>query len=155
MIFWILLAFFAAPIIGLIVGFIIAVKCEDGVAIPVFFLIGFFAAIPSIPALHSWSSHANDISKVEAQHHRITVYEERIESLEERLSGFDYPEKPTISVDADTPWATMVKSLNDAESELARAKDERAIAIRSIRARMRGPMSGVVSFVGLPDGWDE
>lgn len=100
------------------------------------------------PVVATWHGHASDISKVVAQEHRIEVQQERIESLTKRLDQFDYPEKPGISLDADTPWASIVESLTDAENELAKAKDERAIAIRSIEARKRGPMSGVVSFVG-------
>lgn len=96
----------------------------------------------------TWNSHASDISKVIAQEHRIEVQQERIDSLSERLNTFDYPEKPMVSLDADTPWASIVQSLTDAENKLAEAKDERAIAIRSIEARKRGPMSGVVTFVG-------
>lgn len=116
------------------------------------FMAGLFSLIPTLffacLVLGTWGNHASDISKVIAQEHRIEVQQERIESLSERLNTFDYPEKPMVSLDADTPWASIVESLTDAENKLAEAKDERAIAIRSIEARKRGPMSGVVTFVG-------
>lgn len=108
----------------------------------------FISFITSMFVLGTWFEHASDVSKVVAQEHRIEVQQERIESLTQRLDQFDYPEKPGISLDSDTPWASIVESLTDAENQLAKAKDERAIAIRSIEARKRGPMSGVVSFVG-------
>lgn len=122
---------------------------EPGFAALSGLMIGIIFCIPSaITVLSAWTSHASDISKVVAQEHRIEVQQERIDSLSERLNTFDYPEKPMVSLDADTPWASIVESLTDAENQLARAKDERAIAIRSIEARKRGPMSGVVTFVG-------
>lgn len=161
MFFWVSFAFLGVPpliwALSLINWTVSAKRGRslDVDAVAFTFFMPLFLFLGAVPAISTWNAHASDISKIEAQHHRIEVYTERIESLERRLSDFDYPDKPTISVDADTPWASMVKSLNDAESELARAKDERAIAIRSIRARMRGPMSGVVGFVGLPEGWSQ
>ena len=113
-------------------------------------LMGFVLSVPlfALPVLLTWSDHAEDVAKVVAQHHRIDVYQARIDSLSQRLSEANYPDKPIVSLDSDTPWATMMIQLSEAESELAGAKDERARAIRSIEARKRGPMSGVVSFVG-------
>ena len=115
-------------------------------------MAGIFSLIPTMliaaAVFSTGAVHASDISKVVAQEHRIEVQQERIDSLSERLNTFDYPEKPMVSLDADTPWASIVQSLTDAENNLAEAKDEGAIAIRSIEARKRGPMSGVVTFVG-------
>ena len=150
MFFWILLflGLVAYPVAtaALIVAQVKGDKYSDwgfGHMILVFPALMTFMAIAS-----SWSEHASDLSRVEAQHHRIAVYEERVESLQDRLNNAQYPEKPGISLDSDTPWATMMQSLDNAETELAKAKDQRAIAIRSISARKRGPMSGVVTLVG-------
>jgi hypothetical protein len=109
---------------------------------------GIISGFALLTVINVWEDHANDIAKVVAQQHRIAVFEERIESLNKRLTEFNYPAKSEISLDADSPWASMVNSLTEAETQLAQAKDERAVAIRSIEARKRGPMSGVVSFVG-------
>lgn len=171
MLFWLSFAFVLSPVVGFAVGALIgraewAEKKErnlrpssvgEDVVTPIFVCTGLasFGLLVSIGAWTAWDEHAADMSKVEAQHHRIEVYEERIESLEDRLAEFPYPEKADISLDADTPWASMVKALNDAESELAQAKDEKAIAIRSIRARQRGPWSGVITLVGMPEGMPE
>lgn len=160
MLFYVLFCLIFAPVVGLIIGLIVSVieyiehrrVTEDAVFTPLIMtLVGLVVAMfPAVFVFGVWTAHASDISKVESQHHRIEVFEERIDSLNDRLSEFNYPEKSPISVDSDTPWASMVKSLTDAETQLAHAKDERAVAIRSIRARMRGPLSGVVNVVGLP-----
>lgn len=121
-------------------------KVEDGVNAGL--MSAFIGLAGSLIAAFCWSEHSDDVSKVVAQQHRIAVFEERIESLNKRLTEFNYPAKSEISLDADSPWASMVNSLTEAETQLAQAKDERAVAIRSIEARKRGPMSGVVSFVG-------
>lgn len=146
MIFWLLVcgipAFIVFPVM-------LCIFVEDDGAIGFGLGSGLFVtAICTISVYCAWDNHANDISRVVAQEHRIEVYQERIDAIETRLQRFDYPAKPGISLDADTPWASMVEALTQAETELAKAKDERAIAIRSIEARKRSPMSGVVRFVG-------
>jgi hypothetical protein len=146
MLFWMFLvgcfAALALPVLLFLLTF-------DEEAAAVGFGVGLLVSMLSLLAVYeAWSGHASDISRVVAQEHRIEVYQERIESIDARLSNAEFPRKPGISVDADSPWASMIEALAQAESELAKAKDERAIAIRSIEARKRGPMSGVVSFVG-------
>lgn len=147
MLFWIILTLLSICAVLLLLGIAAAFIDDD---------LSFVISVPSatvgltcfLAVMFSWSDHASDLAKVEAQHHRIAVYEERVESLEDRLNNAQYPDKPDISLDADTPWATMMQSLDKAETELAKAKDQRAIAIRSIASRKRGPMSGVVTMVG-------
>lgn len=146
MLFYILLF---APVVAIVGGLVLSLLIRDVgpflCSFAVAFLIGLFT---TSQALYTWGEHVSDISKVVAQDARIEVYTNRIEALNQRLAQFPYPEKSDISLDADTPWGSMVKSLTEAESELAFVLDERAVAIRSIEARKRGPMSGVVSFVG-------
>ena len=150
MFFWILFVLMLAGIIAIPVGILAA--SINHYSAPNLIVGGMMAIIISLLGVpHSWSQHASDLSKVEAQQHRIQVYEDRIEALQTRLDNASYPDKAGISFDADTPWATMMQSLDNAETELAKAKDERAIAIRSISARKRGPMSGVVTLVGDVD----
>jgi len=165
MLFWVSAFFWLSPLIGLAAGLCLGWANYQGekrgntegpadFILPAagVFILSFFGMFGSIPASVTWFSYAEDLAKVEAQHHRIQVYEERVSSLTKRLSDFEYPTKADISLDADTPWASMVTALNDAESELAEAKNERAIAIRSIHATRRGPMSGVVTLIGSPKG---
>lgn len=94
-----------------------------------------------------WNQHASDLSKILAQEEVILVQEERIESLSNRLNNFDYPISQ-IALNADTPVASIVAALNSAESNLARARTERAKSIRSIEARRFGLISGVITVVG-------
>jgi hypothetical protein len=147
MLFWIFLAFALAPAVGLVIA-VLNFRHRKDLDEFMWVFVGCLSALPSILSFCAWHSHASDISRVVAQEHRIEVYQERIESIDARLSNAEFPRKPGISVDADSPWASMIEALAQAETELAKAKDERAIAIRSIEARKRGPMSGVVSFVG-------
>lgn len=153
MLFYILFVLMIVPVpAAATVVFISESRSRSGEPLFASGMAGMIACIPTMmfamPVTITWSEHAEDISRVVAQEHRIEVQSERIESLSQRLEQFDYPDKPRISLDADTPWASIVESLTDAEDQLAEAKDERAVAIRSIEARKRGPMSGVVSFVG-------
>ena len=94
-----------------------------------------------------WAEYANTVSKIIAQEAIIEVYQERVDTLSQRLEHFNYPEKPHISLDADTPWASIVTSLSEAESQLAEARKERAVALRSIEALRMGPMSGVMVLI--------
>lgn len=106
----------------------------------------FFFSIP----YSGWVEYVVAYSKVVSQSEVISVYEERISSLKTTLSEISYPQKSDISLDADTPWASLIASLTEAERELALAKKVRAEALRDIEAWKRGPMSGVVTFVGEP-----
>ena len=148
MFFWIVFGVLCASVVGLFLGMFYAIKNQDDGLLGLSMTSVFAGVLSMMIVASTWSEHASDLSRVEAQHHRIAVYEERVESLQDRLNNAQYPDKPGISFDADTPWATMMQSLDNAETELAKAKDQRAIAIRSISARKRGPMSGVVTMVG-------
>lgn len=114
-------------------------------------LIGItLAAIPAAVVGDSWSDYSQTYAAVVAQSEVIGVYEERVTSLKATLNEINYPSKSEISLDSDTPWASLVVSLTQAEEDLAEAKKVRAEALRDIEAWNRGPMSGVVTFVGEP-----
>lgn len=107
------------------------------------FAVGLF---PTAVLIVIWSVHASDISKVLAQGQIIVIQEERVAQLTDRLNTFDYPRGALVN--NDSPIASIVSALNDAESSLAKAKHERALAIRNIEARRVGPVSDVIDFVG-------
>ena len=155
MIFWIFLFFAILPLIAITIGVIIVNRTEDaeveGCTATLSLSTVPFSVIAIVIIISVWSSYSSDYAKVVAQQEKINVYEERIESLESRLSSFNFPEKPSVSLDADTPWATMTESLTEAETKLAQIKDERATAIRNIKQWSVGPMSGIVTFVGKPE----
>lgn len=96
----------------------------------------------------NWVRHASDLATIQHQQQRITVYEDRVERLQASLNAAALPAKPMMSLDADSPWATMYAALNEAESELATAHDARARAIISVETRRNGPMSGIITLVG-------
>jgi hypothetical protein len=108
------------------------------------------ASVPAAVVGCSWHNYSQTYAAVVAQSEVIAVYEERVTSLKATLNEINYPSKSEISLDADTPWASLVTSLTQAEKDLAEAKKVRAEALRDIEAWKRGPMSGVVTFVGEP-----
>lgn len=104
------------------------------------------ATIMSVAVLDVWSSHARDLSIIDNQNLVVANYELRIESLNNKLSKFNY-QSPSL-LNADTPVASIVATISEAETELMRAKTERANAIKNVEARRLGPLSGVISFAG-------
>lgn len=100
----------------------------------------------AIPVAATWVNHASDLSVVSSYSAVISVYEERTERLADMLAQVT----PTggALMNADTPVASIVASLTEAEEQLAGAKADQANAIVRIEARRRGPMSGVIGFVG-------
>lgn len=106
------------------------------------------SVFPLIFVGSSWSNQASDLGTIYAQDEVIKVYKERIIRLEGMLNTFNYPTKPNISLDADTPWASIISSLSVAETQLVEAEQAKAEAIVSIEKRRHGPFSGVISFVG-------
>lgn len=150
MIAWILMVIVALVIIIATLGVIIVCfSSSDGEEVlgGSFFMILIAGIITLFLAL-PWSNHAGDLAKVTAQHHKVEIYQQRISSLENRLNNAQYPEKGVVSLDNDTPWATMMNQLSKAETKLAQVKAERADAIRSIEARRVGPMSGIIWLSG-------
>jgi hypothetical protein len=146
MFFWILM-FLAVLLVG-VPPIFLGRGLEDRVA---GVLLGtLLAIIPTTPVVFSWSYYSQTYAAVVAQSEVIAVYEERVTSLKATLNEINYPSKSEISLDADTPWASLVASLTQAEKDLAEAKKVRAEALRDIEAWKRGPMSGVVTFVGEP-----
>lgn len=96
----------------------------------------------------AWNAHAHDLATVSSYYHTIEVHQQRVDSLRQMFETVEYPAKPTISLDGDDPWGSIVKSLSDAEDKLAEAKTKRTKAIRSIEARKLGPMGGIVTLLG-------
>ena len=141
MFFWVLFIF----LIIFMVGVLLAIFACNGDGVMASLVV---AVILSIPVFGMWHNHASDLAKISSQQQIIEVHKDRIESLDKRLSQFNYPQKPMISMDSDSPWASIVESMTEAENKVAQAKEERAKAIRSIEARRNGPFSGVITFVG-------
>jgi hypothetical protein len=106
----------------------------------------FFASLLTVFPLFTWYGHAQELSIIAYQDLVINDYEERIVSLNSRLQTFDYPKSALLN--SDTPVASIVKSISEAENGLLDAKTERSKAILSVEKTRNGPMSGVISFVG-------
>jgi len=102
--------------------------------------------VVAIPCLVTWDDHAGDLAVIKAQSDVIAVYQERVDALEDRLTGIDYPSGALVN--ADTPIAAIVMSLTDAEKELARSKAAEAQAKINIEHTRAGPMSGVIAWAG-------
>ena len=143
MLFYILLFLWALPaILGLLSLFIgdDVTNFEAGCSFTL------FASLLTFFPFTTWSYHAEDLSIIAYQDLVINDYEERIASLNSRLQAFDYPKGALLN--SDTPVASIVKSISEAENGLLDAKTERSKAILSVERTKNGPMSGVISFVG-------
>lgn len=117
-----------------------------GVFSVAFGAIGLAFAFVSTP--FSYVAHANDLGTIRGQAAVIKVYSDRINRLEERLGTFKYVEKPQISLDADSPVASIVKAISEAEMELAGAERVKAESQVDIEKRKAGPWSFIVSWKG-------
>lgn len=145
MLFYILLFLWVLPTISLIITLFDEHRGYDAVDNRVFLIA--LTSIFTFPfSLWEWSYHAKNLSTIAYQDVVIKDYEERIASLDSRLQAFDYPKSALLN--ADTPVASIVKSISDAESGLLDAKTARSQAILSVETTRNGPMSGVISFVG-------
>lgn len=144
MIFYILLCLIFSPFIFFVVSLILTHDAEEA------FLSGFIgllaATIPGFAVFTSWSCHADDLAVIKEQTRVISVYEQQKEELTKTLNTFQYPESSLLN--ADSPVASIVLGLSDAEKMLADARKIEAEAYKSIESRKIGPMSGVVNFVG-------
>lgn len=146
MIFWILIGMLV--VIPLAAAMVVT-KATGNVAegIGAFLMATLMAKLfLGVPIFVSWGDHARDLGTIYAQQEVIAVYQDRVDRLNASLKAFDYPKGSLLN--ADTPVASIVASLTEAESQLAKAEHDRAAAIRSVEQRRRGPMSGVVTLVG-------
>ena len=117
------------------------------------FIAGLFIFFLSIPSVKVWTEYAKVYSRVTAQEQIIEEYERQKEELQQTLETFDYPESnrgELLNADADSPIASTVDQLSRVQSELTQARNQRARAIRDIKSFEKGPVSGVVNFVGDP-----
>lgn len=119
-------------------------RSESAITIGTFSLSCLLALI--IASFVSSLTHSRDIGTVRAQANIITVYQDRVERLENRLSSFSYPRGSLLN--ADSPVASIVTSLSEAEKELVAADAERAKAVRSIAQRKASVFSFIVDWMG-------
>jgi len=145
MIFWILSV--ASLLLTVCVVYTVYQSFVDGEErADAIFTLFLCVCILNTPILMTWTGHAKDLGTIDAQHEIITIYQERVDRLNQLLNEFQYPAGSLLN--ADSPVAAIVKSLSEAENKLAEAKEEKARAIRSIEQRRHGAMSGVITLVG-------
>lgn len=129
------------PLALLVVGLVLFFRKQA--ATFVFLLL---AAISAPLAIVPWYDHSSDLATLRHQGELIKVYEERIESLSNTLSDFQYPQGALMN--QDSPVLSIVESISEAEKKLAWIKAEKAKAAISIERRRLGMMSGVIYWVG-------
>lgn len=101
----------------------------------VFMLTMFFLFFPFI----SMVNHFEDVGTIRANHYIVEVQEERISRLTTTLNAITNPVKDIkLSLNADSPIASIVNQLSEAEEALAQAKNERAKALVSVEQREAG-----------------
>ena len=147
MLFWILLIYVLVVTVVFTIALFLSGDADDFVGAVLGGCV--MLAIPLIVIGFTWNNHAGDLAKIRQSHLLIEVQEERIESLENRLNSFDFPNgNQLLSLNADTPVGSIVQALSQAEDKLAEVKSERAQASVNIEARSAGPMSGIVTLMG-------
>lgn len=124
--------------------FVLSTFVDAGTALILFMVLMLIV----LPLIVSYSSHAEDLGRISAQHYVIAVQEERIERLTTTLSNITLPKDSVALLNADSPVSTIVHQLAIAERELAEAKTQRAEAIVSIEQRRNGLFSIIVSING-------
>jgi hypothetical protein len=144
MLFYLLIALPAVPLLSFLISTMLDVA--GGRAVEHMLLSALLCVPLSTTVLPIWFQHAEDLSTIEYQSLNIDIYEGHVASLNKQLNSFKYPNASLLN--ADTPVASVVKSLTEAQSKLAKAKIERADVIQKVEARRLGPVSGVISFVG-------
>lgn len=144
--FWAAIAF---PILGIVLGAISFLKFDMGL----FELIamGFaFALIPILIVSIVWTEYAGDIATIKEQERIISVYEQQRDDIKDTIKMFAFPAGALMN--ADSPVASIVEELANAERYLASARNVKAMAYRSIEQTRLGIMSGVIDMVGeLPE----
>lgn len=130
---------------GLVLSFL--TKDKNFVAFGVSCLFALFGAIICWTiAGEAYTAQANDLGTYFAQDNVIAVYQEQVDVLTKELTDFHY--QPGTVLNADSPVASVVKALTDAQAEVTQAKATKAQAIVNIEKRRRGPLSGVISLAG-------
>jgi len=126
----------------LLVIFIFTIIHEQEAGVPVFFI----ASLLSIPWIGSYSNHADNIATIQEQHRVVTVYNNRIEALTLRMKGLSSSDVKMGLLNADTPIASMVKSVTEFEYKLAEAEEKKAVAYQRIVSRKLGFFNSVTWF---------
>jgi len=116
-------------------------------------VISFFTfVLISIFTFGSYFGHINDIGIVRGQHFVIEVQEQRIESLQTRLTSLSDPMgKKQVLLNADSPFTSLITELASAEADLAKARTTKALALRDIEKRKIGPFWFIVKWVPVEE----
>ena len=96
----------------------------------------------------SYMNHVKDLGIIRGQEAVIKVHKERIERLDQRLAKFTFPKNSVVSLNADSPVSSIVKSLTEAEESVAMAEQVRAKSVVNIAQRKVGPFSVFVERMG-------
>ena len=105
-----------------------------------------FTMLCWFPIGSAWVDQADNIGTIDAQNKVIVIYQQQITSLTQELQQFHYA--PGTLLIADSPVASVVKSLTEVQEQLTDAEVTKAKAMVSIEQRRHGPLSGVIQLVG-------
>lgn len=126
----------------LLILLIMAVKGGGEAIFPVFIL--FFLSL--IPVGGSYTNHANDLGVLEAQYYVVGVQEKRLASLKVSLSEITNKTDAKVLLNADSPIASIVDQISEAEKGLADAEVVKANAEVSIAKRKLGLFSFITKM---------
>lgn len=138
------MSYFTILIIILVFFTISLVKDYEGF-IAIFFVV---LVVFTISPIGSYFKHVRDLGTVRAQHHVITIQEDRIKRLNTMLSDLSLPKGSVALLNNDSPIKAIVTQLSNAEQELSEAKIVKAEAMINIEQRSIGVFSFIVDNKG-------
>lgn len=140
-------------IIGTLIGFFIlgaVLACvgrnqDSGAALINFSLIGL--VVMFVFTMVSVFKHADDIGTIKSQHLLVKEYQSSLDELSAQLKDISV-EGSVLSLNHDTPYASLVAAKADMVNLMTVAKVDKAAAIRSVEKRRAGPFEYVISMMG-------
>lgn len=134
-----LFIFISAIVIIFVMLWVCLLEPEE-MAIGVMLILAIFFVLFVIP----YQTHVEDLSVIANQERIIDIQEKRIERISERLNNVE--DKGEAMWNADTPVATMMQSLVEAENKITEAKEKVLESEMRIQKRKVGVTSYILWF---------
>ena len=100
------------------------------------------------PILIVVSEHANDLAIVRGWNAVYEAHLQHVKTLEKRIDEMSYKNNSEISLNADTPYASIVEAYKEAQKNLANHRAKVSAAKVDIEARRLGWFGIIVIIMG-------
>ena len=105
-----------------------------------------FVLVLCVLWMGEYTSYVSNIAIIKEQYRAINVQKERLSSLNKNLLVLSTSEIKTALLNGDTPVASLVASISDAEKQLAYEKTVLASAYKNNEATKLGLLNSVTWF---------